>query len=160
MTNATYHGGGGWGGGKGARPSLTRTLGWSGRASPLPTWNLSLYSLSLCQINSSQILKPIVRMGLRHWCLTTMLSCLPWGQRPCQPPWFPNCYFNQAQVNVSVPTQPKGSAIMKTTPPSWYKKKEAENNLLAVALPCSWLGHRTHCLEKFHLWFSITKLLI
>ena len=68
--------------------------------------------------------------------------------------------FHQAQVNVSVPTQPKGFPSFRLHVLPGGRRRKQREKILTVALPSSWLGQYTHSLEKFHLWFSITKLLI
>lgn len=101
-----------------------------------------------------------VQVGLRPWMSDGHALLPPLGVRgSATAPLAPNC-FHQAQVNVSVPTQLEGFPSFRLHPlPAGRRRKQREKNL-TVAGPSSWPGQDTHSLEKFHLWFSITKLLI
>lgn len=85
------------------------------------------------------------------------------GQRLSLPLRFPNCYVSIRPRWTSL-FYLNGRGFPPCRPHLLHggrgrkqgKKKPSHSSGLAIF----WLGHCTHALAKFHLWFTITKLLI
>lgn len=122
----------------------------------LQTWTVAQRYAVTCQSHIKEVLGWDSDPGY----LTTTLSCLPWGFRGHVSP-----LCSQTAVFLSGPGEcicsnsTKRTCHLQATLPSRWKK-EAQKKHPAVALPSSRLGQCTQSSEKFHLWFSITKLLI